>query len=277
MKISLDINKVAQEAKLELSPFLEKLDFRVFSKYNAGYLKYRKDPTTYFIDLEMNRFLFSVNHIYTNFLKETRILDIGVFIPVVPIMLSKLGYHVDIVEKLSLYENTLDPILNYVSKKYSIKLHNIDIIHGDTQSLNNKFEIVLLMAVLEHLNGSPKSLLEKSKNFLKPSGTILIDVPNIASLSKRLALLFKGQSPLPNYSDYFLSEYPFEGHNREYSHKELEYALTSTGYEIQKLGFINLSLPQDSKIQTRIIKYMAKLGLKSWGDIIWTVARPTII
>src|SRR5215216_2617481 len=227
MKTSEDVIKAAHEARDELSPLLENLDFRVFSKYNAGYLRYQQNPTTYFVDLELNRFLHTATYIATNFPPSTRILDIGVFIPVLPIMLSKLGYQVEAVEKLSLYEGTLDKILELIRSKYKIKVHNIDIINQDTATLNDQFDIVLLMAILEHLNGSPKELLEKCRDLLKSSGFLFTEVPNIASLSKRIAFLLKGKSPLPEYSDYFFSEYPFEGHNREYSFSELQFALAS--------------------------------------------------
>jgi 2-polyprenyl-3-methyl-5-hydroxy-6-metoxy-1,4-benzoquinol methylase len=254
MKISPDVILSSQEARNELSPLLEDLDFRIFSKYNIGYLRYQKDPTRYFIDMEINRFLYTANYINANFPKTTRILDIGVFIPVLPIMLAKLGYQVEAIEKLSLYENTLDTIIEFVGTKYNVKIHDIDIINGNSAMLKNRFDIVLLMAVLEHLNGSPKRLLEKCKNLLRPSGFLFVDGPNIASMPKRISFLIKGKSPLPEYSDYFLSEYPFEGHNREYSLNELQYALKSTGFEIIKYDFLNITLPPDSKLVTRIIK-----------------------
>lgn len=277
MKIATDVIKALRETRDELSPFLVNLDFRVFSKYNIGYLRYQKDPATYFIDLESNRFLYTANYIYTNFPPSSKILDVGVFIPVLPIMFSKLGYQVEAVEKLSLYEDTLDEILKFLSSKYNIKVHNIDIIHGDPVILNNQFDIVLLMAILEHLNGSPKSLLEKCKAFLRSSGFLFIDVPNIASISKRIAFFFKGKSPLPEYSDYFLSDYPFEGHNREYSFSELQYALASTGFELYRYDFLNVAVPPDSKLKTRLLKALSRFGPKSWSDIIWAASIPAAI
>jgi 2-polyprenyl-3-methyl-5-hydroxy-6-metoxy-1,4-benzoquinol methylase len=273
MNLKPDVIKAIRETRNELSPFLEQLDFRVFSKYNVGYLRYQKDPSTYFIDLEVSRFLHTANYICTNFHRSTRILDIGIFIPVLPMALSKLGFQVDAIEKLSLYENTLDPILNHITKRYNIKIYDTDIINGDLSVINNHFDIVLLMAILEHLNGSPKRLLDKCRNFLKPSGYLFADVPNIASMPKRISFLLKGTPPLPIYSDYFLSDYPFEGHNREYSFNELQFALKSTGFEIHKADFLDARLPPNAKIQTRFINAINRLGPKSWRDVIWTVSK----
>ena len=273
MKRSPDVTTAVYEARDELSPLLKKLDFRIFSRYNVGYLKYQKDPTAYFIDVEIDRFLHTANYINAVFPKSVRILDIGIFIPVLPITLAKLGYQVEAIEKLALYENTLNPILEYVQETYGLKIHDIDIISGDISELNAKFDIVLLMAVLEHLNGSPKGLLEKCKYLLKPSGNLFVEVPNIASFSKRISFFLKGKSPFPEYSDYFLSDYPFEGHNREYNFKELEYALSMTGFEIRQVKYLSGKLFPGSKLQSHIMKGISKLR-SNWRDVIWTVSRP---
>lgn len=274
MRISPLVTQAIYEARNELAPFLNKLDFRVFSKYNVGYLKYQKEPTTYFIDLEIDRFFFTANYINENYPKSTNILDIGVFVPVLPIGLAKLGYEVHAIEKLSLYQNTLDPILEYVQEKYNLKIYDIDIINDDTSELNKKFDAILLMAILEHLNGSPKRLLEKCKEILKSSGSLFVEVPNIASISKRIAFFLKGNSPLPDYSEYFWSEYPFEGHNREYHFKELQYALTKTGFEVRDTSYLNLKLYPGAKLQSHIMKALSRFGFPNWRDVIWTVSQP---
>lgn len=274
MKILSAVTKAVYEARNELVPFLNKLDFRIFSKYNVGYLQYQKEPTTYFIDLEIDRFIHTANYINAYFPKSARVLDIGIFVPVLPIGLAKLGYQVHAVEKLSLYENALDPILEYVEKKYNITIYDMDIIKNNTSQLNKQFDIVLLMAILEHLNGSPKRLLEKCKDILKSSGKLFVEVPNIASISKRIALFLYGKSPLPDYSDYFLSDYPFEGHNREYIFKELEYALTKTGFEICETAYLNVKPYPGARLQSHLMKLLSKFGIPSWRDVIWTVSQP---
>jgi 2-polyprenyl-3-methyl-5-hydroxy-6-metoxy-1,4-benzoquinol methylase len=274
MKISPDVTEAVHEARTELSPLLKKLDFRVFSRYNIGYLKYQQDPVAYFIDAEIERFLHTANYINAVYPKYTKILDIGIFIPILPITLAKLGYQVEAIEKLALYENSLDPILEYVQNTYKVQIHDIDIISGDISKLNSLFDIVLLMAILEHLNGSPKRLLERCKEILKPSGNLFVEVPNIANISKRISFFLKGKSPFPEYSDYFLSEYPFEGHNREYTFRELEYALSMTGFEIRHVEYLNSKLFPGSKSLSHIIRGISKLR-SNWRDVIWTVSQPS--
>ena len=50
------------------------------------------------------------------------------------------------------------------------------------------FDTVLLMDVLEHLRW-PEELLGECRSFLRPGGTIIVSVPNVANLTVRLALL----------------------------------------------------------------------------------------
>ena len=52
-----------------------------------------------------------------------------------------------------------------------------------------RFDVVLLLDVLEHLP-DPFSFLKSVENFVKPQGTILVSVPNIAHWSVRFPLLF---------------------------------------------------------------------------------------
>lgn len=270
---SREVIRAVYETREELTPVLQNLDYRALSKYNYGYLKYQRDPSLYFIDAEINRFLYSAEYINKNFPKTAKILDIGLFVPVLPIVLTKLGFQIEAIEKLSLYEDALDPILEFIETKYKFTVHNIDIINDDISQFKKEYDLVLLMAILEHLNGSPKKLLEICRELLSLSGSLMVEVPNVASLSRRLAFLFKGNPPFPDFQDYFLSDYPFEGHNREYNSRELQYALTNTGFDIYEFESLNIALIPGAKLRTRFIKWASRLGDPSWRDVLWTVSR----
>ncbi|MCX5686486.1 MAG: class I SAM-dependent methyltransferase [Candidatus Omnitrophica bacterium] len=71
---------------------------------------------------------------------------------------------------------------------------NIPVICGDIEdpaiilSLNRKFDMVLFMDVLEHLN-NPADALKRTKSVLNKSGRIIITGPNIAYWAARKELL----------------------------------------------------------------------------------------
>lgn len=52
-----------------------------------------------------------------------------------------------------------------------------------------KFDVILLLDVIEHLS-DPNTFLDKVTLLLKPGGTLLISVPNVAHWSVRIPLLF---------------------------------------------------------------------------------------
>lgn len=51
------------------------------------------------------------------------------------------------------------------------------------------FNVVIFTEVLEHLFGPPTDILRKIRRALKPSGKLILSVPNIARLASRLKLL----------------------------------------------------------------------------------------
>ena len=61
---------------------------------------------------------------------------------------------------------------------------------------NEKFDLILLLDVLEH-TATPEQFLNEILELLAPGGTILISVPNIAHWSIRFSLLFG----IFNYTD----------------------------------------------------------------------------
>ena len=266
--------KAIFEAKEELRPFLKSLNFAKISKHNHGYLRYARDPVKFFIDVEVIRYLHTVNFIYLSYPKSTWILDIGFFIPVVPLGLSKLGFRVSSVEKLSYYNGALDEIISFIAEKYGVRILDFDPLVDNIADLKHQFDVVLLLAILEHLNGSPNYLLEKTKSIVKPNGCIIVEVPNIASLIKRLALLLKGESPCPRFEDYYHSEYPFTGHNREYTINELKYTLDQAGFDVIKLKVFHHSAILPQGLKGKILHTLELIGPQSWKPNIWAVAKP---
>jgi 2-polyprenyl-3-methyl-5-hydroxy-6-metoxy-1,4-benzoquinol methylase len=272
---SASVLRAIREAREELSPYLQRLDFEAISQHNRGYLYYAKDPVKSFVDQELDRFLYTLNFVVQTFPKGSNILDIGLFIPIVPVALTKLGFHVESVENLAFYDNALDEIITFISSEYGISVINLDILTSNLESLSSPYDAVFLLAILEHLNGTPKYLLERAKQLVKPDGFILIELPNVAALRNRLVFLLKGYPPYPPYPDYFNSLYPFTGHNREYTIKDLEYAIEHCGLHIEKIRtfhHVPAELEKHS-FTSRIIRLLEQIGPSDWRPLIWAAVK----
>ena len=102
----------------------------------------------------------------------------------------------------------------------------------------NYFDYVLLMEVIEHLRNPYVVMLEINR-IIKTNGSLVISTPNILNLKSRLRFLIEG-----NY-EYFREppldqvknprEVIFNLHLVPYRYQELEYLLSATGFEVEKI------------------------------------------
>lgn len=231
-KISREFSTLIQDVDRDVATFVDAIDIKELSQHNAGYRLYEGKKFEGFVEYEKNRFIFAISQV-RNMLDTGAVCDLGCFVPYLPIALSMLGYKVKIVDKYSLYGTKLKTSIEKLVAKYSIQVFDLDILADDFKPLGTN-DFVFLMAVVEHLNGSPRVLMEKTRAIISPKGFLLFEVPNIAEFSKRMIQL-RGRSILPEYADYLDSAYPFTGHNREMTIDEVQYLLRATGYEIDQL------------------------------------------
>lgn len=107
--------------------------------------------------------------------------------------------------------------------------------------LTSQFDVLMSHDVLEHFHSSPRVLMNKILQCLKPNGILAITVPNAANLRKRLHLL-TGKT---NYNkfDYFYW-YPgmWNGHVREYVRQDLILLNQYLGLELLELSTYHLQL-----------------------------------
>lgn len=85
----------------------------------------------------------------------------------------------------------------------------------------DSFDMVMLHDVLEHLHDSPRELLNRLLERLKPDGLLFVTVPNAGNLRKRLALLLGGTNH-PEFESFYWEPGPWRGHVREYVRGDLE-------------------------------------------------------
>lgn len=266
-KITLE--KIKEEVKSDLKILVEKLDIDTLSTFNKGYLSYKENPYKSFILNEISVWNKIIDfYAFRRGNMEGGILDIGSFIPYYPVVLKKLGYQVEVIEKIDLYGSSYTPILEYLSQQ-GIKLHNIDIIKDSTRLLPKGYDI-LLIALLEHLNGSPQELINKIKSLMNQDSLLYIHVPNVCKLNNVITML-RGKSPLPTYRDYYFSGYPFEGHNREMTLEELILLCKFSSLEIVERGYV-IKYIDDLPIKNKILNSV-KMMFPKYSDSVYVVSR----
>jgi hypothetical protein len=81
--------------------------------------------------------------------------------------------------------------------------------------------------VIEHLYTSPATVLRCAATWLEPTGLLVLQTPNAASLFKRLRLL-AGRHPYQPIRETRTNP----GHFREYTLGELRFAVNAAGLEV---------------------------------------------
>lgn len=142
---------------------------------------------------------------------------------------------------------------------YSVRLKNLgfDVIGGDIDEkrfryqgqipfkhcditkempfLDNHFDYVLLMEVIEHLR-NPYKVLPEINRIIKKDGYLILSTPNILSLKSRFRFLFEGsyeyfrEPPLDQAKNP--REVIFNLHLFPYRYHELEYLLSACGFKV---------------------------------------------
>jgi len=231
-KIENKFAKLILEVDQTIHEFVDEIDLVGLAKNNKHYQNVGRDPFKYLIETQKKRFLIALDWI-TEHCPAGTVCDLGCFIPWLPVALARLGYVVKIVDRYDYHGALFESLIKRLTERESIEIHYVDILADSFDSLG-KNDLVMLMAVVEHLNGSPKDLLIKAQNIINTDGSFLFEVPNIAAILRRLQLLL-GTSPLADYDEYLESVYPFPGHNREMTVSEVKILLERTGFVIDRL------------------------------------------
>jgi len=172
---------------------------------------------------------------------EIKILDLGGFFGNFSFCFQKLGYKTTITDVYDYYQGVFDNLKNFLQGQ-GIKIMNRDFTALiPIEELSEKYDVILCLAVLEHLAHSPAALLYNIKNSLKEDGSLILEVSNITYWYKRLQLL-QGGSILPSVESIYKSKEPFIGHHHEYTKGEIEKLATLSGFEIEKMIFYNYSV-----------------------------------
>ena len=254
-------------------PLVECIDVDAVSKHNALYKRYGANKFKFFVAAERRRYIKALD-IITNDESTKTALDLGGFVPYLPVALAMLGRRVKIVDDYDIYGSDFALGVERLADKHGIEVFRRDILR-ESFHVFGKNDVVLLLAVVEHLNGTPRQLLEKIKEIVSPSGFLLFEVPNIAGLIKRIRLLL-GHAPTADYEDYYYSEYPHRGHNREMTVSEVRYMLEHSGYDVNRLECYDYDAVTVKWKGRFVLKVSGWLPFKDIGQSIMATATPRL-
>ncbi|MCA1558331.1 MAG: class I SAM-dependent methyltransferase, partial [Acidobacteria bacterium] len=182
------------------------------------------------------RFYKAYSHIAERVDENLSVCDVGGFWGVLPLTLRELGYRAAMTESLKYYNDSFDRLFAFIESR-GVEIFDYDPFDEDA-SLDKQFDVVTLMAVLEHYPHSHKTLMRNVSRLMKPEGKLYIEVPNIAYWPKRVGLLM-GRTPLAELRDVYLSDVPFIGHHHEFTIAELRELARLSGLRVLREDFYN--------------------------------------
>jgi len=94
----------------------------------------------------------------------------------------------------------------------------------------DKYDLVVMLEVIEHLYTSPRVVLACLLEALRPGGFLVLQTPNAVSLSKRYRMM-KGRNPY----DLIRESRANPGHFREYTVPELRALAESAGFSVKEV------------------------------------------
>ena len=169
---------------------------------------------------------------------DQTVCDVGGFWGCFPVTLKRLGYKVTITETLRYYGGSFTKLFEFITKM-GVTVVDLDPFQPEVGA-PGRFDVVMLMAVLEHYPHSLRSFMKNIVSLINPGGNLYIEVPNIAFWPKRIQLLL-GRTPLVPASQIFQSLVPFIGHHHEFTIHELRDLVNLSGLVTIRECFYNYS------------------------------------
>lgn len=141
-------------------------------------------------------------------------------------------------------------------QKQGLKIKISDL-HQTFPYPKNSFDTITAGEIIEHIYDTD-FFLQEIRRILKPNASLILSTPNIATLGRRLMLLF-GINPLIETN----LDIGNSGHIRYFTKKSLEILLKKNGFNINKFTSDSINFTNNGKIKSQILaKFFPKLGAR---------------
>jgi len=162
---------------------------------------------------------------------DISILEVGAFLGVTSIAMTKMGFSVTAMDIPEFMNNKR---LKMRYDKYNVKRLSQNLRTNKIPSESDRYDVVILCEVLEHLNFNPLPMIVEISRTLRQDGLLYISLPNLARLSNRISLLL-GLSIHNPIDDFFAQLDDKDNmivglHWREYTSKEIKYMFERLGF-----------------------------------------------
>ncbi len=115
------------------------------------------------------------------------------------------------------------------------------------------FDVVMSIAVIEHLFDTPRLILNAMGQQLKPNGILVVVMPNSVNLRKRLSVL-GGRTNYNPLGELYYSIGGYRGHVREYTLDETAQICRWSGFEV---------------LEARTFEHLAQYKLKGLAQLVY--------
>lgn len=162
-----------------------------------------------------------------------RVADVGCGAGVLALALRRLGAEVWVLDRFDEYDQDWDNHMGRTSdilarfEQQGLHVSRRDLLTEGLPREWPEFDLMSCFAVIEHLPGAPRAVLEAMHARLRPGGWVVVTTPNLAWVRTRLRLLLGRSVHFPLATWW---QTPFFGHIREYTRVELRQMLAWAGF-----------------------------------------------
>jgi 2-polyprenyl-3-methyl-5-hydroxy-6-metoxy-1,4-benzoquinol methylase len=239
MSAGLDaFRDVYRQAVADVMPFFDDERLALVARHNPGWAPGRFDHRAY-LEASERRYVIALRTFIQSGgrLDGLRALDVGGFMGAFGLALARIGVTTVLSERYDLYGGAFDELRGFLAAE-GVEVWDIDLVAPDCAPAGERFGLVTVMALLEHLANSPRGLMENVSALLADDGLAVLEVPNLAYWPRRMALL-RGHSVHPALRDLYAASDPFTGHHREYTEAELIELIELAGFRLRELITFN--------------------------------------
>lgn len=168
--------------------------------------------------------------------KNKKVLDVGCGYGFLTELILKNKNKVKAIE-------TSDNAIKHI-KKLGIEVYDLDVNSKWSEKIDEKFDVVVCTEVIEHVFDTD-NLISNINKVLKKGGHLVISTPNVASLGRRIMLLF-GINPILE----FTTRIKDAGHIRYFTFDDLKNLLLEHGFKTKESYSDYINFTADGKLSS---------------------------